>query len=265
MRHDVNEDGNKRLLAVSLGNSAVSFGLFQGDRLAGSGKVALGELDRLAESLPEGAADAAVLASVAPSRNQTVCEIVRSRFAISPLLLGRDLAVPIPVLCRDPEQVGVDRLVNGLAAYARVQDAVIIVDAGTAITVDVVSEPGEFLGGAIAPGLRTGARALELAAEQLPCVSVARPERAIGRDTEAAIRAGLYWGAVGMVERILKEQVAESGGAPVIIATGGDGGILADEIAEIEFFLPDLALEGIRLAWESTGETGKKRWERREW
>jgi len=236
-------------LALSLGNTNLAIGVFEGGCLIRSERAAWTEVNRLCEGLAGLSIRAAALGSVCPSRTEQVSAAVEKACGIRPARIGEDVPVPMRVFCREPQKVGVDRLLNGLAAFERTKAAVIVVDAGTAITVDVVSTHGEFCGGAIAPGFETSARALHHATELLPEVCIRKPESAIGKDTESALCAGIYWGTIGMVQRIVQEQAAEIGETPQIICTGGGGEIIARHMEPGAEYLPNLTLEGIHLAW----------------
>ncbi|MBI2321703.1 MAG: type III pantothenate kinase, partial [Chloroflexi bacterium] len=158
-----------------------------------------------------------------------------------------------------PEQVGIDRLVAAAAAYARYGGPLVVVDFGTATTVNAISAHGEFLGGAIAPGLATAHDALVAYAAKLPPIPLALPERAIGRTTREAMQAGLMLGYVGLVEGLIRS-VQEELGPALVVATGGLAATMAPATALIQHVEPHLTLHGIRLAHErrraAVGATG---------
>lgn len=158
--------------------------------------------------------------------------------------------VGIPLGRYPRRQIGPDRLVNALAARARFKRSCIIIDAGTAITVDGVDGRGHFLGGAIAPGPSLMARALEKGTERLPWVGPVRPRHAIGRSTRGCIRSGVLLGAAGLVDRLVREIAREMGGRPLVIATGGAAPLLAPLCTAIHRVEPDFTLEGLRVLWE---------------
>ena len=140
---------------------------------------------------------------------------------------------------------------NGVAASARFQRSVIVADFGTATTFDAISERGEYLGGAIAPGLQISSRALFDATAKLPRIDLRRPERAIGRGTVASMQSGIYFGYLGLVRELLGRLRSEMGGTPAVIATGGLAGLLAPDLTGwIDEVDPDLTLTGLRILHE---------------
>jgi type III pantothenate kinase len=143
--------------------------------------------------------------------------------------------------------VGADRLLNAIAAYARTRKATIVVDVGTTITVDLVSERGNFCGGAIAPGPSTMMAALHEHTELLPAVTFDRPSSPLGRNTAAAMRSGAYWGTVGLVERLVSEMAREATGGPPVIFTGGAAEFVAREMKTKIELIPALTLEGLAI------------------
>jgi type III pantothenate kinase len=160
----------------------------------------------------------------------------------------------MPVRYDAPAEVGADRLVNAIAAFERygrpTGRPVIVVDFGTATTFDAISEQGEYLGGAICPGVQISADALFQRAARLPRIEVRRPAGIIGRNTIASMQAGLFFGYVGLVEGIVQRMRHELGEGAACIATGGLAEIIAPETKVIEAVEPDLTLVGLRLVWE---------------
>ena len=156
----------------------------------------------------------------------------------------------MPILYEPPGDVGADRIVNGVAAYAAYGGPVIVVDFGTATTFDVVSRKGEYLGGVICTGAGISAEALFQRAARLPRVDIRRPARVIGRSTVASIQSGLYFGYAVMVEGILARIRAELGEPARAVATGGLAQTLAADLPSIDAVDPVLTLTGLRLIWE---------------
>jgi type III pantothenate kinase len=156
----------------------------------------------------------------------------------------------MPILCDDPSAVGADRVVNCVAAFARYGGPCVVADFGTATTFDAVSSGGEFLGGAICPGLGLVADALAGRAAKLPRVEIKRPERVVGRSTVEAMQSGLYYGYVGLAEGMLRRTIAELGGSARVVATGGFAPLICAELAGVDAIEPDLTLEGLRLIYE---------------
>jgi type III pantothenate kinase len=173
-------------------------------------------------------------------------------FGRVPLVFEPALNGGMPILIDNPNEVGADRVANGIAAFATYGKGLplIIVDFGTATTFDAVSAKGEYLGGIICPGPNVSAEALFQRAAKLPRIDVRKPPRAIGTNTIAAMQSGLFWGYVDMVEGLLRRMKAELGGAATILATGGLAPVVAPESKLIEHVDQDLTLHGLRLVWE---------------
>ena len=242
------------LIAVDIGNTNIHLGLFKDEKLIRHLRQrADADLDNLSleSSILEDASNF-VLASVNPRVEELFRRWLTSKWGRNPLRIPKDIPLKIPILTENPERVGIDRLLNALAAFSRTQSATIVVDMGTALTIDAVSRKGEFLGGIIAPGLETFKEALHTRTAFLPRVSVTRPHLFLGRNTETAINIGIYWGLAGMVEKLLKGLTKELGGRPKIIATGGDVELFARDIPSIKSVIPHLALEGIMRAYQAS-------------
>ncbi|MBI2471824.1 MAG: type III pantothenate kinase [Planctomycetes bacterium] len=244
-------------LAIDIGNTNIHIGIFENDVLHSSCSVK-SEFPRL---LPENLEkilnpatlsklQAVVLSSVNPKTEVFVIDYIQKHLLVNPQFIGKDIPVPMPVLTDQPERVGVDRLLNALAAFERTKTWTIVVDAGTAITVDVVNDNGAFMGGIIAPGMGISSKALHHYTALLPEIFINRPKKILGKNTEDAISSGIYWGTVGMVSRVISMLCDELGCQPAIIATGGDAQLLAPEIPIITAVLPDLTLEGIGIAYK---------------
>lgn len=180
-------------------------------------------------------------ASVNPAREVALEAWILNGGGCAAEKLGRDLDVPLRTACRG---VGMDRLVNGLAALRRFPGGAVVADIGTAVTVDLVSPDAEFLGGAILPGPHLGARALAEYAAQLPCVEPARPVHALGRATAEAIRSGLHHGTIGAIRELIRVLDGAVAFRPALVVTGGDApGFLSAFPAACH--VPNLTLEGV--------------------
>jgi type III pantothenate kinase len=249
------------LIAADVGNTNTVFGYFEGESLLASFRLstdpartsdewgsALRQLLAL-RGIDAAAVDAGALCSVVPPLTGAVVEAFERYFGITPLIVGPGVRTGMPVLYEPPQDVGADRIVNGVAAYQRAGGAVIVVDFGTATTFDAISPKGEYMGGAIAPGLHVGAEALFARTARLPRVEVRRPAVVIGRSTAHSIQSGLYYGYTSLVNGMLARMKKEMGGA-VVYVTGGLGGVLAADIEGVEAVLPDLTLDGLRLIWQ---------------
>ncbi|MBN1421810.1 MAG: type III pantothenate kinase [Planctomycetes bacterium] len=242
------------LVAIDLGNTMLTYGLFDGPALVRRGSIlveALGAPDALDTMSPD-RPDAVALASVNPGPAATLAAEVARRWGLRPRIVGEDLPVPIEIRYDNPREVGADRLMNAVAARARYGREAIVVDFGTAVTFDLIDREGAYLGGLILPGIDTAARALASRTALLSYVPMERPERIYGSSTREAIRCGLFWGTAGAIRAILGRLVPLLG-APRIASTGGDAAIFRDVIPEIEEILPDITLDGIRLTFDAAG------------
>lgn len=247
------------LVAVSVGNTRTRVGAFRGRELISASAVVNSDIEAVASAVREAAATLAGAAIVMASVNPPMAE--RLRPMIDPksrggggelFVLGADLDIPIVLALDDASTVGQDRLLNGLAAFIRAGQACIVVDCGTAVTVDFVDGTGVFQGGAIAPGVSAMLAAMHDRTAKLPEVGfeVVPMERPFGKSTAEAMRLGVQSAVHGMV-RVLAERYAEAYGAyPQIIATGGDAGRLFDGDEVIEHVVPELTLMGIQAACE---------------
>jgi len=169
-------------------------------------------------------------------------------FGTRPLVVGKpDCALPIQIRVDNPAEVGADRLVNTIAAHDRYGGELIVVDFGTATTLDVVAHDGAYIGGAIAPGINLSLDALHAAAAHLPRIDVTMPPHVLGRNTVHCMQTGIYWGYVGLIEGIAKRIAAERGNPMRVIATGGLSPLFARGSDVIEMFDPDLTMHGLVL------------------
>jgi len=248
------------LLCADLGNTSVTFGLFDGENLLRQWRVLIddfAELDTLWDEKGLPAPDAVVVASVRPGAYELLVAWMRRKFALMPLTVGRELKIDMPVLLKKPEEIGSDRLMNALAAFKRFGGPLVVIDFGSAVTFDVVSPKGEYMGGAIAPGIRLSAQALAEKTALLPEVRPQARPPIIGKSTRGAIASGLYHGFLGLVSEIVERISAELGAKPRVIATGGDAEFIAPEAPEIEETIPDLTLQGLRIAYNEYVEKTK--------
>jgi type III pantothenate kinase len=259
----------RRLLALDVGNTNVTVGVFENDTLAHSWRLAAlrertaDELGIYATRLFEQAhlpiPDLAgiAVASVVPPLTRPIEEMCERYFHRRALVVDATNA-GMPVLYSPITDVGADRIVNAVAAWEKYGKAarapLVIVDFGTGTTFDVVSRAGEYIGGVICPGINISAEALFQRAARLPRVEVRKPAAVIGQNTVAAMQAGLFFGYVdlvdGLIARIRRE--LQGGDAAAVIATGGLADVLAAETTGIQHVDPNLTLDGLRIVWERT-------------
>jgi type III pantothenate kinase len=247
------------LVVLNVGNSRLALGSFVAGELGEVTRVPLegSTVDTLAEHVGEawlavqGRENAAVVAtSVNPSMNEIVAQAVaQATDGRRVIWVGKDLDLPIKLKTEKPELTGVDRVLAVAAAYEQMGKACVVVDCGTAITVNVCDDQGRFLGGAIAPGVRMQLDALHDRTAQLPAVRFAAPTDPWGRSTEQAILHGVFHGIRGMVKELVENYATELGAWPELIATGGDAALLFTDWDLVHAIAPDLVLYGIALAY----------------
>jgi len=254
------------LLTIDVGNTNIVLGIFDGASLVASWRVATDrgrtadELGILAigllahRGIDRNGIDGIVMASVVPQLTATMVAMTIRYFGRAPMIVDGVANVGMPVRYDAPAEVGADRIVNAIAAFERygrpAARPVIVLDFGTATTFDAISERGEYLGGAICPGVQISADALFQRAARLPRVEVRKPPSIIGRTTVMSMQAGLFYGYLGLVEGIVRRMRFELGEGAACIATGGLAEMIAPETSLIEAVEPDLTLIGLRLVWE---------------
>ena len=244
------------LLVLSLGNSRLGIGTFAAGELGPVIHVLHGQRGDWAKQigdqwqrLVKRDLPAIVAASVNPALDEPLEEAVAQATGRRTLWIPKDIDLPIKVLTEQPEQTGVDRVLNIAAAYEQMGKACVVVDAGTAITIDCCNDAGEFLGGAISPGVSMMLDALNQRTARLPRVDFEIPAGPFGQTTRDAILQGIYHGVRGMVKELVEQYATELGQWPEIIATGGDAQTLFDGWELIHAISPDLAMYGIALAY----------------
>lgn len=193
---------------------------------------------------------AVVISSVVPPVMPTLEALARKYFGFEPLVVGPGVKTGMPIIYDNPREVGADRIVNAVAAYSKYAGPLIIVDFGTATTFCVVSKRGEYLGGAIAPGIGISTEALFQRASKLPRIEVVKPSSVIAKNTVAGMQSGIYYGFTGQVDGIVRRMKAEMGADTKVIATGGLAKLISQESVMIDLVDPFLTLEGLLLVYE---------------
>jgi type III pantothenate kinase len=253
------------LLAIDCGNTNIVFALFEGDALKGEWRSST-HLDRTADDLgvwllqvmglnglDRSAVDGSIIASVVPSLDFTLKSMCRRYFDRDPMIVGAaGVDIGIGVKMDNPEEVGADRLVDAVAAHARYGGPLIVIDFGTATTFNVIDADGNFCGGALAPGANLSMEALHMAAAKLPRIAIAKPlgGLAIGKSTLAAMRSGIYWGYVAMIEGMVARIESEFGSKMTVVATGGLSPLFIEATDRIQHLDTGLTMRGLRLIYE---------------
>jgi type III pantothenate kinase len=252
------------ILVIDVGNSETTLGLFQGEVLRAHWRVFTDQSrtsDELAlllrglldtTGLPLQDIRAAALASVVPALTEPLGEACQRLLGKAALVIDAASPLPIKLDVLEPLTVGADRIVNTLAASRLYRRDTIVVDLGTATTFDCITEEGVFLGGVIAPGVRSSAETLVRRTSKLPATELVAPQAVIGRRTEECIRAGVIYGAAASVDGIVRRIKDEwpTGRVPLVVATGGLATLIQPHCREIEVVKPDLTLIGLRIAYE---------------
>jgi type III pantothenate kinase len=252
------------LLAIDIGNTNVVWGIYEGRALKGHWRLST-EASKTADEygilfvsileqsgIGAGQISDAIVSSVVPSLTAVFDEMVETYFKRTPLIVSSDLDMGLQIAYPNPREIGSDRLVNAAAAYARYKTCLIIVDFGTATTFCAISQHGEYLGGAIAPGLGIASEALFTRTAKLPKVDLTRPKTVIGKDTAGSMQSGLVFGYAGLVDELVSRMQIELGQKAMVIATGGLASLLAPESRTIQEVRPFLTLEGLELIYRKT-------------
>jgi len=250
------------LLAVDVGNTQTVIGAYRGSELAGHWRISTNSNqtgDELAlyyqgflmlKGLSFADFDAVVVSSVVPSATMSLEHMTRECWDFDPLIVGKNIGAGIRVLVDNPKEVGPDRLVNAVAVFERYGGPSIVVDFGTATTLDAISGSGEYLGGVIAPGIEISSQALFRRAARLTRVDMYRPPSVIGKNTVWSLQSGIIFGFAGQVDRLVELMREELGDKVNVVATGGLAEVIVDECRTVQFHDPLLTLHGLRLIYE---------------
>ncbi len=251
------------LLVIDVGNTNIKYGVWKDDVMLASFRVS-SRISRTADEygsvlvnllgdsgIKKTDIDGIIVSSVIPTLNYTICHMCEYFFGISPLMVGPGIKTGINIKTENPKEVGADRIVNSVAAYKKYGDPVIVIDFGTATTFNVVDKTGAFIGGVIAPGIKTSLSGLVSSTAQLPMIELVPPKKAIAKSTETNMQAGIIFGFAGLVENIVGKIKRELGDDNVkVVATGGLGEIIAKETKCIEVVDRTLTLFGLKTIYD---------------
>ncbi len=250
------------ILVIDAGNTNITMGVFDGDRLIGNFRMTT-SISRTSDEygivirdiinhngIDKDMINDAIVASVVPAINHSLISGIIKYFDIHPLIVNSATETGVNIALDRPEQVGADRLVDAAAAYALYGGPVIVIDYGTATTYDLVNENGDFIAGVTAPGIRISARALWEDAAKLPEIEIKKPESILAKETITSMQAGLVYGQIGQTEYIIRS-MKEAAGYPdaKVVATGGLGKMISGETDSIMEYNPDLTLIGLNLIY----------------
>lgn len=251
------------LFAIDVGNTNVTVGLFDKDKLVNTFRMTTG-ISRTSDefgmffadwltlrNMQVSDIDAVIIASVVPNVMHSLTSGIIKYLHINPIIVAPGIKTGINVCIPNPKALGADRLVDAVAAYEMYGGPVIVIDFGTATTHDLVLADGSFHSGVTSPGIRLSASALWTGAAKLPEIEIKKPDTILAKDTVSSMQAGIFYGYIGQTEYIIKKMKEESGYADIkVIATGGLGKLISENTDKIDVYDPNLTLHGLRLIYE---------------
>lgn len=251
------------LLAVDVGNTNITMGAFERERLVATFRMTT-KLQRTSDEygteirnllanngISPNAVDSAIFSSVVPDVMHSLTSAMIKYFNLTPIVVEPGITTGLKIATENPRQLGADRIVDAVGAYELYGGPVIVIDYGTATTYDLVDGDGVFLAGVISPGIRLSARALCEGTAKLPEIEIKKPASILGKETISSIQAGLVYGQIGQTEYIIKHMKEESGLSGMkVVATGGLGKIIAKETKSIDIYDSNLTLQGMRFIFE---------------
>lgn len=251
------------LLVIDVGNTNIKYGVWKDDNMLASFRVS-SRISRTADEygsvlvnllgdsgIKKTDVDGIIVSSVIPTLNYTICHMCEYFFGISPLMVGPGIKTGLNIKVENPKEVGADRIVNSVAAYKKHGGPVIVIDFGTATTFNVIDGSGAFIGGVIAPGIKTSLTGLVSSTAQLPMIELVPPKNVVAKNTETNMQAGIIFGFAGLVDNIVGKIKKELGDENVkVIATGGLGEIIAKETKSISVVDRTLTLFGLKLIYD---------------
>ncbi len=250
------------LLVMDMGNTNTVLGVYRGEELIAHWRLTTrrnqtsdeyGILIKnlfLQSQIDAHEIDALIISSVVPPLLPALERMAREYFEVVPIVVDSTLDIGISIQYDDPREVGADRIVNAVAAYRKYGGPLIVIDFGTATTFEAISERGEYLGGAIVPGIAISIDALFQQTAKLPRIELTKPRAVIGKNTVESMQAGMIYGYAALVDGIVGRMAAEMEGTPTVIATGGLAGLVTSETTSIAKVDPYLTLEGLKLIYD---------------